>query len=166
MSKADRQCIRRGKWKVLMAKCSALAFTESSERIFDSFGVLRETSVWHFNVVFWAIVWVSHCQWRRLQSFAAQTEVCAWRLLACIPIGRPGVFIPRFLDRSVKVRQNEWGLNWKQSSLPLCAMPFSVIRCCLLSPHCVAACVFSGAIKTNPSFRCPEPRVRPVNPAL
>lgn len=72
-----------------------------------------------------------------------------------------GRFHTPILDRSVEVRQNEWGLNWKQSSLPLCAMPFSVIRCCLLSLHCVTACVFSGAAKPIPAFAAPS-----RNPAL
>lgn len=166
MSKADRQCIRRGKWKVLTAKCSAPTFTESSERFFDSFGVPCETSVWHFNVVFRAIVWVSHCQWHRWQSFTVQPEVLLGTAFGSRTDWMVGRVHTQIRGRYIEVGQNEWGLNWKQSSLPLCAMPFSVIRCCLSSLHWVAACVFVWSSKANSAFRCFEACVRPLNPGL
>lgn len=163
MSKADRQCIRRGKWKVLTEKCSAPSFTG---RFFDSFGVSRETSVWHFNVVFWATVWVSHCQWHRLQSFSVLPGVLLGTAFGSRTNCMVGRVHTQILGRCIVVRQNEWGLNWKQSSLPLCAMPFSVIRCCLSSLHCVTACVLCGAAKPIPAFRCSEACVRPFHPGL
>lgn len=156
MSKADRQCIRRWKWKVLTVKCPAPSFTESSERFFDSFGVSRETSVWDFNVVFWAIVWVSHCQWHTWQSFSMQPEVLLGTAFGSGTNWMVGRDHTQILARYIEVGQNEWGLNWKQSSLQLCAMPFSVIRCCLSSLHCGTACVLCGAAKPILLFAAPR----------
>lgn len=156
MSKADRQCIRRGKWKVLTAKCSAPAFTESSERFFDFCAVSGETTAWHFNVVFWAIVWVSHCQWHRSQSFSVQLEVLLGTAFGSRTDWMVGRVHTHILSQYIDAGQNEWGLNWKQSSLPLCAMPFSVIRCCLSSLHCLTACFLCGSAKPIPAFAAPR----------
>lgn len=140
--------------------------TESSERFFDSFGVSSKTSVWHFNVVFWAIVWVSHCQWHRWQSFSEQPEVLlamAFGSRADWMFGRVHTLI---LGRYMEVGQKEWGLNWKQSSLPLCTMPFSVITMLFIVSSLGNCMRFVWSSKADSGFCCSEACVRPLNPGL